>query len=247
MSISSVAGVDRLLVVCDFDGTLAGISKDPMNVPVNETSVAALQQLAQCPNTLVYILSGRSIAQLDVVCPTTAPIRRVGSHGAEPDGMVVELTDAQQATLDGVAGDLEEICEGIDGAFVEYKPFQRVFHFIRVADQQLIEQLLARVDKVDPRGAHVHSGKRVVEFSVADATKGSWIRGEQERWNPDATVFLGDDTTDETGFAVLGGNDLGVKVGPGETAATMRVADLDEVAQVLTELAQRRCGQQAAE
>ena len=51
---------------------------------------------------------------------------------------------------------------------------------------------------------------------------------------------LPDDATDEHAFAVLGPDDVGIKVGAGDTCAGHRVTDIDEVAQVLQDLAARR-------
>ena len=55
-------------------------------------------------------------------------------------------------------------------------------------------------------------------------------------------VFIGDDRTDEDGFAVLNDADLSVKVGAGETIAAARVTDVDEVGELLTTLADLRTG-----
>ncbi|WP_227658995.1 MULTISPECIES: trehalose-phosphatase [unclassified Corynebacterium] len=241
-TVSPAARAPRLLVVSDFDGTLAGISEDPMNVPVQSSSIAALSALAGMPDTRVVILSGRDLAQLDVVCPTQPPILRVGSHGAEPEGHEATLSPTQRTTLDALATELEALCEGVEGAFVEYKPYQRVFHYIRVRDEALMRRLLDELAALDPRGTHVTWGKRVVEFSVSTATKGTWLREEIDRWRPDVTVFLGDDTTDERGFEALGTGDLSVKVGSGDTAANTRVADIAEVGSMLDALARARAG-----
>ncbi|WP_018117989.1 trehalose-phosphatase [Corynebacterium mastitidis] len=239
-TVSPAALAPRLLVVSDFDGTLAGISEDPMNVPVESASIAALSALAGMPDTRVVILSGRNLAQLDVVCPTQPPIARVGSHGAEPEGHAAQLDPEQRAALNALAEELEALCEGVEGAFVEYKPYQRVFHYIRVRDEAVMRRLLAEVEALDPRGTHVTWGKRVVEFSVSTATKGTWMSEEQERWRPDVTVFAGDDTTDEHAFKVMAPTDLSVKVGRGETAATTRVESIHEVGELLDALARAR-------
>ncbi|AKK06921.1 hypothetical protein CMUST_13135 [Corynebacterium mustelae] len=39
----SLAATDYLLVVSDFDGTLAGFSTDMYDVPINQDAVAALK------------------------------------------------------------------------------------------------------------------------------------------------------------------------------------------------------------
>ena len=72
----------RLLVVSDFDGTLAGFDPDPYAVRAHPDSVAALRELAEMPGTTVGVLSGRHVAGLQRVCPLPAPVMMVGSHGA---------------------------------------------------------------------------------------------------------------------------------------------------------------------
>ncbi len=53
-------------------------------------------------------------------------------------------------------------------------------------------------------------------------------------------LFAGDDVTDEDALASLGPEDLGIRVGPGPTAATVRVADIAGLAAALRALARRR-------
>ena len=60
-------------------------------------------------------------------------------------------------------------------------------------------------------------------------------------------MFLGDDLTDEDGFAALDYSpadgrvsDVGIKVGDGETAGNHRLADVEAVAEFLTQLADAR-------
>ena len=80
-----------------------------------------------------------------------------------------------------------------------------------------------------------------MEFSATTANKGTWIETHRKTVNATAVVFLGDDVTDEDGFAVLNQpTDLGVKVGEGDTAAYLRVADIDEVATFLQALLKAR-------
>lgn len=233
----------RLLVVSDFDGTLAGFDPDPYAVRAHPDSVAALRELAEMPGTTVGVLSGRHVAGLQRVCPLPAPVMMVGSHGAEDrDGATVELTEAQRDFLLKIGAELEAIAAQHPGTYVENKPFQRVFHVAPLAaeDPDAAQEILARAHEVDARGFPVTPGKNLVEFSALEITKGTWLQREKQRVQADAVVFIGDDATDEHAFAVLGPDDVGIKVGPGETCAGHRVTDIDEVAQVLQDLAARR-------
>ncbi|KTS55261.1 hypothetical protein NS206_17615 [Microbacterium testaceum] len=53
-------------------------------------------------------------------------------------------------------------------------------------------------------------------------------------------LFAGDDVTDEDALRSLGPGDLGIRVGGGETAATLRVDDIDAFVTVLEDIARLR-------
>lgn len=234
-SLSRVAGAHTLLVVSDFDGTLAGFSTDAMHVPVNRESIGALMELGKLPGTQTAILSGRHLAGLTQVAGEVGEIELVGSHGAE--GIV--LTAEQERLLDRVTAELEQLVDGIDGAFIEHKPVHRVLHYRKVAPE-LQAELVERARALATDGVHLTHGKCIEEFSVVDVTKGTWISQARERYAANAVVFLGDDFTDENGMRALGPHDLGVRVGEGETLAHLRVPDTDAVEALLKELLQRR-------
>lgn len=237
--IDRLATAERLLVVTDFDGTLAGLTTDIYGVPVNADSIVALTRLAALPGTFVAVLSGRHLEGLAQVCPLQPPVIMAGSHGSESAEHGITLSEEQVGVL-----------ERLDAALVfdhplvhvERKPFQRVVHTARLAadDQAAGDAVLDEALLIDAPGATVNRGKNIVEFSVSDRTKGTWIAAEIGRVAPDVALFIGDDTTDEDGFRALREGDVGVKVGEGETAATQRVADIPEVADLLTRLAEAR-------
>ncbi len=243
--IAAVAQAPLLLVVSDFDGTLAEFSTDPANVPVNEDAVSALKRLSRLDNTEVAILSGRHVDGLRLASGFGDEFTLVGSHGAESSGAEIQLSDAQQRTLEAAGEVFEQLIEGVDGAFVEYKPFHRVLHVAKVEDRSLAQELLAKALDTDIDGLLLQPGKNIVEAAVLDINKGTWVRNRQEELGADAVLFLGDDTTDETVFAILGNKDLGVKVGEGETLAQTRVADVPAVAVLLSQIAQAREAAQA--
>ena len=71
--------------------------------------------------------------------------------------------------------------------------------------------------------AELTEGKAVLEFAVIITDKGEAIDIMRERDDATAVVFFGDDVTDEKAFRRLRGDDVGVKVGPGDTLAGYRV------------------------
>lgn len=241
--IDQVARTPRLLVVSDFDGTLAGFAEDIYAVPINEDSLQALEQLAALPNTRVALLSGRHLAGLKQVQPLRAPVVLAGSHGAETEGEEAVVTEDQQESLAVLDAQLEKLRERFPEATLERKVFQRAIHVRALGhhDPALAHRVLTEAAEISVPGVSTHAVKQAIEYSVSSATKGSWLTTFIHRTHPTATVFLGDDTTDETAFAVLNpAQDLGIKVGSGDTAARFRVADTEGVATVLQRLAEVR-------
>lgn len=240
-TISDLAHTDNLLVISDFDGTLAGFSTDAYDVPVNQEAVAALRKLATLPNTTVAILSGRHLGGLIQVSGfSEQEFVLAGSHGAETSEDQGLLSPEQELLLANVTEEFEALIKDVPGAFVEHKPYHRVLHLISVEDPALQEKLMVDALALDIPGVKIKQGKNIAEASVTDITKGSWIAAALERYNATAAIFIGDDTTDEDGFKVLGERDMSVKVGEGETAATSRVADIDAVGALLQQLAHAR-------
>jgi trehalose 6-phosphate phosphatase len=88
----------------------------------------------------------------------------------------------------------------------------------------------------------VREGKDVLEISVRTATKGDSIEHLRAYTNSTAVFFAGDDVTDEDGFEALEADDLGLKAGEGATLANFRVKGPEDVARVLTLLADLREG-----
>jgi trehalose-phosphatase len=84
-------------------------------------------------------------------------------------------------------------------------------------------------------GVHVMPGKNVVELTVLVADKGSAVVGLARATRSQATLYVGDDVTDERAFAALApsSGDLTVKVGDGDTAAALRLPDQASVVKLL--------------
>lgn len=246
LALERLAHADTLLVCMDFDGTICELRPDAYAVSPDPHAIDALQTLAGLPGTDVVILSGRHLDGLRRVCPLGPPVMLVGSHGSEPTSGGPALSDDDRAYLASVQAALEKLIAGHTGVFVETKPYQRVLHVAALAetDPDTADVLLQQALAVPTGGRPVTPGHNVVEFSAIDITKGSWLAAEKTRYA--ATLFAGDDVTDETALAVLdtAGPDVGVKVrrpsGPNDTAANYQLGSVAEVADFLTELAAAR-------
>lgn len=240
-ALARVAGADRLLVGCDFDGTLAPIVEVPENARPDPDALAALSGLAALAATEAAIVSGRARAVLARLTGLAdSPIRLIGSHGAEFDGEP-ELTDESVRRLTGIEDELRRLAPDYEGAIVEPKPTGVAFHYRRVSTR--LREAAARAAREGPGrrpGVILREGHMVVELLVCRADKGRALDRLRRESAVDATLFVGDDRTDEDAFCRLGPDDVGVKVGPGETAATHRVGGQGDVAPLLERLYELR-------
>ena len=241
--IDALASAEHLAVVSDFDGTLAGFARNAYDVRPEQRSLDALASLAALPHTTAAVLSGRHLDGLKRVCPLREPVLFGGSHGAESSWEESSLSPEMKAHLAKKEEELKEIIARHPGAELEVKPFQRVLHLraLELQDPDAAAAAYAEGAALSADGFPKTEGKYVVEFSATQATKGTWIEKLRQRVGATAVVFLGDDTTDEDGFAVLNQPpDLGVKVGEGATQAALRLPDIAAVTEFLEELASAR-------
>ena len=99
---------------------------------------------------------------------------------------------------------------------LEDKPAGVVLH-TRLAEDDVAEDAVAAARAVlqDRPGVFLKNGKRVLETSVVNATKGEGVDFLRQATGATAVVFAGDDTTDEDALGRLVPGDVGVKVGLG--------------------------------
>jgi trehalose 6-phosphate phosphatase len=237
--IRELAQVPVLLVACDYDGTIAPIVDDPSTArPMRET-VTALRGMAGLADTHVAVISGRGLRDLAALSRLPDEIRLVGSHGSEFDlGYTRQLDSETRELLTRVQDDVQDIAATIgDGLRVELKPTGVALHY-RQATESAATKALDAVESgpASIPGVRLRHGKMVVELSVVGTHKGDALQTLRHQVGASAVLFVGDDVTDEDGFIVLRGPDVGVKVGPGETAAGFHVADNEEVARLLATL-----------
>ncbi len=242
-TLAEVAAAPRLLVGCDFDGTLAEIVEDPDDARPVEGAIEALQRLVSCAGVTVLVLSGRSLRELSVLLHGVDGVRLVGSHGAERDDGDASLTEAQEQLRARVVLALSRAASSVPGARLERKPAGAAVH-VRRAARDDAARLLAelRAGPASWPGVRATEGKEVLELSVVDIDKGRAFSRFRGRLDVDAAVFVGDDVTDEHVFAALGQGDLAVKVGAGATRAAHRVRRPADVVELLVALAEARCG-----
>ena len=241
-AIRRLARAPSVLVGCDYDGTIAPIVEDPTQaVPLPE-SVVALRTLAGLAHTTVAVVSGRSLRDLATLSRLPAEIHLVGSHGSEFDADFLRDLDPELAQrLRELTRSIEEIVAGVPGVLVEHKPASVAVHLRRCAgadSTRIATRLLLGPGAQEE--IHVTYGKAVLEFAVIEMDKGHAFSTLRSGHGAAAAIFIGDDLTDESVFAILSGPDIGVKVGPGETKAAFRVDDPLDAARLFATLAEER-------
>jgi trehalose 6-phosphate phosphatase len=221
-ALRTLAGRRPLLIASDYDGVLARLRDDPSDA-VPEAGVAeVLARLAAVDGVTVALVSGRGVADLQTTSGLSGPFRWVGSHGAEFDG---PLTGELAGRRDDLAERLAPLVAGTEGARLEVKPASVAVHVRQVADRGAAATLLAEARSRADSSLTLKPGKDVLELAVTDADKGSALRRLADELGAVATLYLGDDLTDEDAFRALGADDVTVKIGDGETAARHRVPD----------------------
>lgn len=247
-AVHGVASAATLLVALDFDGTLAPTVDDPKAARALPGAVDAITSLSNSADTVVAIVSGRSLSSLREVLTVPDHVVLVGSHGAESHvnghtaGPV--LTEGEHELLEAVCSVVEEAAARFSGARLERKPSGCALH-TRLATAEDAEaarhDAVAGVQALEDSGFVTRrDGKDILEFIIRPADKGGALGWLRELFSATAVVFIGDDVTDEDGFRALKPGDVGVKVGEGETAAEFRVADPAEAVRLLAALAAAR-------
>lgn len=211
----------------DFDGTLAAIAPRPDAVVVGAWLVPALQRLQTALDGALALVSGRPLAELDAfLAPLQLPA--AGVHGVErrdADGRIRRLSATPPAAVMLRAERLVALYPGLQ---LERKPSALALHY-REAPQvgELCVSALQAAARRQ-RDWSVLLGKCVVEVKPANATKAHAVREfcATPTFAARRPVFIGDDATDEDGFAaVQAAGGFGVKVGAGASVARHRLAD----------------------
>lgn len=189
----------------DVDGTLLAFASDPSAVIVDDRLRATLQRLHGRLDGALALISGRPLATLDRLF---APLRLPGAglHGLERrthDSVPVPISAPD--ALHRIRGEAEALSARLPGTVIEDKGPALGLHW-RMAPQHG-PQLRTFAEAALPRlpGYRLQPGDHVVELRPGGADKGDAIAAllKQPPFEGRMPVFVGDDLTDEHGFAVV--------------------------------------------
>jgi len=189
----------ELVLVTDFDGTLADVVPDPAAAHARPQALEALQELVMLLADVI-VLSSRRPDQLERLVPVSG-VRLIGDSG------LALPRHAQREALDRFNASARSVLEGIPGAWLEAKPASTAVHFRnaeRTAPEML--ELLAPLAAAERLAAAV--GRKVVEVHAPKVGKGSALAALLPGEDPAAVVCFGDDENDRSMFEYVSGLDI---------------------------------------
>lgn len=213
----------RLLLCCDFDGTLVEFDADPAAVWLPGERRGILDRLLERQDVSLAIISGRRLA--DVRKRTGLPDGAwfVGLHGLEIEGGGEHFVHPQvaeaRALVQGLSTALAPRVTGQPGAFIEDKELSVAVHF-RESPPAVEAEVASAFEQVTRPAVETGRLRVMRGASVLELLPNiPWNKGDAVRWieervrrasGPVFPVYLGDDVTDQDAFHELEGR--GVRV-----------------------------------
>jgi trehalose 6-phosphate phosphatase len=193
-------------LLLDVDGTLIDIGPSPFEVQVPEALCRSLERLHERTSGALALVSGRPIRDIDKLF---APLRlpAIGGHGAEMRLAGGHITIRAKALPEQLRKRLMLAATSGSGVMIEDKGYSFALHYRQTPQQE--PRLRALVDRTraefPDEALEVLLGKAMFEIKRSGISKGDAVRElmAQPPFAGRMPVFIGDDVTDESVFAVL--------------------------------------------
>ncbi len=247
-----VREASNLSLFLDFDGTLTPIVEDPQEARLEARTRRVLKALANHPNVLLVIVSGRSLADLRARVGIDHVVY-AGNHGLEIAGRGLHFVEpfaaSRRQLLSLISQRLAERLSGISGVRLESKGLTTSVHYRGASSTKVpeIQQIVTAGVANGVTPFYLNEGKMVLEI----LPRSSWDKGAAACWINSrlaprgvVSICVGDDQTDETAFRQLP-DQITVRVGkPAGTSARFHVPDAAAVHEFLSWLTKnlRRSG-----
>jgi trehalose 6-phosphate phosphatase len=208
----------RVAILLDVDGTIVDVAATPQGVVVPPSLLRTLATLHVRTGGALALVSGRLVENLDhLFAPLVLPC--VGGHGVESRVSPFAPLHKKAVELSPTVKNQIVAAAAVDPRIIiEDKGASLAVHYRLAPAQALLmkNKIAAIVGRAPDEKLEMLCGKAVIEIKPRAFTKGTAVR-ELMLVPPFANrtpVFVGDDVTDESVFAVLpelGG--LGYSVG----------------------------------
>ncbi|HEX5507103.1 MAG TPA: trehalose-phosphatase [Pseudolabrys sp.] len=192
-------------LLLDVDGTLIDIGSTPTDVEVPAGLLSSLDRLVRLTDGAVALVSGRPIVDLDQLF-TPLRLPAIGGHGAEMriNGESFRTTAPLPAALRKV---LAAAAMPGSGIIVEDKGYSLAVHY-RAAPQEknrLSRYIAESVAGFPHEALEVLPGKSMLEVKRPGVNKGAGVQELMKHapFKNRKPIFIGDDVTDESVFALL--------------------------------------------
>jgi trehalose 6-phosphate phosphatase len=195
-------------ILLDIDGTLLDLAPTPREVWVPPGLSTTLNRLLEKTSGALALVSGRSLNDIDLIfAPDQFPA--VGGHGAE-----MRLTADREAVathappLDKeLKRRLAAIAKLSPGILLEDKGYSLALHYRLAphAEQAIYEAVSLIRAELPNAPIEVLPGKCVCEIKHSGFTKATGVRElmTHQPFNGRRPIFIGDDVTDESVFAIV--------------------------------------------
>src|ERR1700710_301682 len=205
---SLIPHLNECAVLLDIDGTLLDLAPTPREVWVPPGLAKTLRRLLQRTSGALALVSGRSLNDIDLIfAPEQFP--GVGGHGAE-----MRITGDSEAVathappLDKeLKKRLAAIAQLSPGILLEDKGYSLALHYRLAPHAEEAIYEAGSFIRADLPNAEIEvlPGKCVCEIKHSGFNKASGVRElmTHEPFKGRRPVFIGDDVTDETVFAIM--------------------------------------------
>lgn len=225
-AVAGRVGDRHLLLLTDYDGTLAELAPTPHEAVLTDAARDALRKVAALDRLTLGVVSGRRLSDVsERVGP--APAYVAGLHGLEIEGRSAAFRhfalNTARPIIDKVAAEAAVHLSWCPGVLLENKTYALTCH-VRLVPDELAESALGTFEAIAEPYLEVGTlrmliGARAMELlPAADWNKGravEWIRRHVSRriGHSVPVVYLGDDRTDEDAFTALSDDDFAIGVG----------------------------------
>lgn len=226
----------------DLDGTLVNLAATPDAINIDAGLNELLLHVHHRTSGALAVISGRSLADLDKkLGPIGIPL--AGQHGVERRDQTGRIH--RHSSFPNQMAEIERrVAERVakyPALRIENKGATLAIHYRKAPDLGGYAHQVARESIEDFRDRlTVLTGKMVSEIKPLGVSKGNAIKAflRELPFRGRVPVFVGDDRTDEDGFAVIEGlGGISIKVGEGPTRAAYRLEDVEAVRAWLSGLA----------
>jgi len=233
---------DRRIFFIDYDGTLVGFQKKPIDASPDKALYSLLDKLANDPKNEVVLISGRDKETFSRWFGEKH-YTLIVEHGVwikNPDQNWKFIEQMSIGWKEDIKPIFEFYVDRTPGTFIEEKNYSFVWHY-RNADPELgniraNELKYDLTSLVSNHNLEILEGNKVIEIKNSGINKGRAALHKINNQHYDFILGIGDDWTDEYLFQDLPAKSYTIKVGLKNTLAKYTVNEVDDVRELLKKL-----------